>query len=154
MHLFCVIELKSGTISGTNLSPPCLCFLSTNPQKVLHKSGTNLNYYLHVLSNEKNIRYSLLGPAWKSTQRHICLNYLPWSMLLETRYNVHLSTSDCMTVLLLNYVTKSAMFTRPWMMFQSVITFQRRIFQKHDYKIDQFNRIFTKYNLLGRQAWQ
>ena len=35
--------------------------------------------------NKKNIRYSLLGPAWKSAQRRICFNYLPWSMLLENR---------------------------------------------------------------------
>ena len=28
-------------------------------------------------NNEKNIKYSLLGPAWESAQRHICLNYLP-----------------------------------------------------------------------------
>ena len=34
---------------------------------------------------KKNIRCSLLGPAWKSAQRCICLNYLPWSMLLESR---------------------------------------------------------------------
>ena len=48
-----------------------------------------------------------------------------------------LSTSDHMTFLLLDYMTKSAVFTRPWTTCQSVITFQRRKFQKHDYKIDQ-----------------
>ena len=29
------------------------------------------------------------------------------------------------------------LFTGPWMAYQSVISFQRRKFQKHDYKIDQ-----------------
>ena len=31
---------------------------------------------LNLEVNKKNIRYSLLGPAWKSAQRCICLNYL------------------------------------------------------------------------------
>ena len=30
-----------------------------------------------IKKNKKNIRYSLLNPAWKSAQRCICLNYLP-----------------------------------------------------------------------------
>ena len=32
---------------------------------------------LRLKRNKKNIRHSLLGPAWKSAQRCICLNYLP-----------------------------------------------------------------------------
>ena len=50
---------------------------------------------------------------------------------------IKFSISDRMTFFLLNYVTKSAVFTTPWMTCQSVITFQRRKFQKRDYKIDQ-----------------
>ena len=44
-----------------------------------HKSLEGLTF--HCISNKKNIRYSLLGPAWKSAQRHICLNrvwFLPF----------------------------------------------------------------------------
>ena len=49
-----------------------------------------------------------------------------------------LSTSDRVTFLLLDYVTKSAVFTKTYTTCQSVnITFQRRKCKKHDYKIDQ-----------------
>ena len=34
---------------------------------------------------QENSGYSLLGPAWKSVQRRICFNYLPWSMLFKIR---------------------------------------------------------------------
>ena len=37
------------------------------------------------VSNPKNSGYSLLGPALKSTQRRICLNFLPWPILLKNR---------------------------------------------------------------------
>ena len=43
---------------------------------------------------------------------------------------MYTSTSDHMTFLLLDYMTKSAVFTRPVMMCQSVITFQRLNIQK------------------------
>ena len=33
--------------------------------------------HFECIYNKKNIRYSLLGPAWKSIQRLIGLNYLP-----------------------------------------------------------------------------
>ena len=48
--------------------------------------------------------------------------------------------------LLLDFVTKSAVFTSPWMTCQSVITFQRRKFQKHDYKIDQSIKVSQSTN--------
>ena len=60
------------------------------------------NQYILFYSSKKNIRNSLLCPAWKSGQRRVCLNYLPRSMLLENRYNVYLSTSDRGTFLLLD----------------------------------------------------
>ena len=62
-----------------------------------------------------------------------------------------------MTFLLLNYVTKSAVFTRPFEMCQSVINFQRhtkklRFSKTYDYINRPINRIFTKYDLLDRRA--
>ena len=74
-------------------------------------------------------------------------------MIHEVQNKMKLSTSDRMTFLLFNYVTKSAVFTR--LNDVSVCYyFQRRKFQKHDYKIDQSIEFSTKYNLLGRLTWQ
>ena len=42
-------------------------------------------FHCTEFNKKKNIRYSLLDPAWKSAERRICLNYLPCSMLLESR---------------------------------------------------------------------
>ena len=36
-------------------------------------------------ANKKNSGYSLLGPAFKSAQRRICLNFLPWAMLNQIK---------------------------------------------------------------------
>ena len=50
----------------------CIC-VSKIPQQTRDSvKRMSINHY-----NKKNIRYSLLAPAWKSAQTCICLNYLP-----------------------------------------------------------------------------
>ena len=47
---------------------PCFCWVS--------KGNVFFEGKGMFIANKKNIRYSLLGPAWKSAQRCICLNLI------------------------------------------------------------------------------
>ena len=39
-------------------------------------------------TRRSNVRFSLLGPAWKSAQRRICLNYLQCTMIHVVRNQI------------------------------------------------------------------
>ena len=69
----------------------------------LNEINIFLNVQVQFIVNQKNVRYSLVGPVWKSAQLlelstmiHVVRNQIKYILL---------STSDRVTFLLLDYVT-------------------------------------------------
>ena len=95
--------------------------------------------------NKKNSGYSLLGPALESTQRRICLNFLPWPCCLKPD-KVYFSMSDRVTFLLFQ-LRDLCLPEREWRVSLLLTLLRLRFPNNMTKAINQYN--FHKVRLTG-----
>ena len=87
----CKIVCRSGFANVNSVFLICLMFIFDGPIQItlfrirLVSVIKCVTGQVHFWINKKKNGHSLLGLAWKSAQRRIYFNYLPWSILLKIR---------------------------------------------------------------------
>ena len=96
-------------------------------------------------ANKKNSGYSLLGPAFKSAQRRICLNFLPWAMLNQIKCILLNERPRDISLVPITWPNLPCLPEHEWRVI--LYTFERR---KNPLRFSKtwLKRIFTKYVLL------